>query len=912
MSLNNINLLFTKNHLESVSSKLSLYNQINFLTLRLMKSTITILLLLFTSFVWAQQEIKGVVYDENNLPVPGVNVLVKNSEKGTVTNFDGRFSILLPSGSNILVFSYLGYKTQELEVTSSEIEVFLQSSNESLQEITLTGSRNPNRSIINSPVPVDIIKLDEIKALQPLTNINDILNYLAPSFNNNRQSSSDGTEHIDPASLRGLGPDQVLVLVNGKRRHTTSLVNYQSTFGNGSVGTDLSAIPAAAVDRIEILRDGASALYGSDAIAGVINIILKKNSGLQVNSSYGQTSRSDGETIDVNVNYGQSLGKDGGFINLTFGFNDRQKTTRTQNHNLIIFDQSEFGNFFAYDFSNPNARDIDNQLLAENGLERDDFNFQVGDAAIQNVQGFLNLSLPTGENSELYAFGGVSFRDGEGFGFRRLPSEVDNVVPELFPFGFQPSLISDISDESLAVGYRFQLLGWNFDFSNTLGENIFNYTVENSNNASLGVNSPTVFDAGGHEFFQNTVNLDSRKFYPEILEGLNLAAGVELRYENYQIKAGEEASYINGGAQSFPGFSPLNEVDEDRTSWSFYTDLEANLTDNWSIGLAGRYEDYSDFGESFNGKFTSRYELNSSLALRGNINTGFRAPSLHQRFFNNIATDIVDGELLNTGIFRNDSELAQQLGIPELKEETSVSYSIGFTYKPLKNLSITADAYNIEIDDRVILTGSLGNDPFGDPVPELRDLFGQFGASTGRFFTNAVDTETKGVDVVIDYSTSLGNGKLLANLLYNFTETRVDGGINDLPDAFVGQEDVYFGPQEESLIETNIPKQKVILGLNYQINKYSFLLRNTYFGEVTRNGFPFGAAQEHDPKVVTDISASVSLTDNLQLTVGSNNIFDVFPDLQDYDNSFFGVFKYAPVQMGTTGAYYFTRLTYKL
>lgn len=877
-----------------------------------MKFKLTLFWLGLSLFMWAQQPVQGVVYDENRQPIPGVNVVVKNSQTGTITDINGNFSIVLPENSNVLVFSFLGYNTTEVSVGATNIVVNLTPANQALQEITLTGSRNPNRSKINSTVPVDVVPLNEIKALQPLTNVNDILNYLVPSFNNNRQSASDGTEHIDPASLRGLGPDQVLVLINGKRRHTTSLVNNQSTFGNGSVGTDLSAIPAAAIDRIEVLRDGAAAQYGSDAIAGVINIILKKDSGLEVNTSYGQTSRADGETVDVNINYGKALGEDGGYLNLTLGFNDRQKTTRTQNHNLIIFDQSEFGNFFAYDFSNPNARDIDDQFLAENGLERDDFNFQVGDAAIRNLQGFINFLYPTGENSALYLFGGISLRDGQGFGFRRLPSELDNVVPELFPFGFQPSLVSDISDQSLAAGYRFRLLGWDFDFSNTLGENIFDFTVENSNNASLGVNSPTKFDAGGHEFFQNTVNFDARKYYPEIFSGLNIAAGSEFRYERYEIKAGEEASFINGGAQSFPGFSPLNEVTKNRTNWSFYTDLEANLTENWTLGLAGRYEIYSDFGDNLNGKITTRYQFSESFALRGNINTGFRAPSLHQRFFNNIATDIVDGELLNTGIFRNDSEVAKQLGIPELKEETSVSYSVGLTFKPLKNLSITADAYRIEIDDRIILTGNLGNDPFGDPIPELRELFGQFGASTGRFFTNAVDTETNGLDVVVDYQTSLGKGTLLANLLYNFNETQVDGGINDLPDAFIGQEDVYFGPQEKSLIETNIPKHKAILNLTYQIGKFNFLVRNTYFGQVTRNGFPFGVSQKHDPRTVTDISGNVTLLQGLQLTLGANNIFDVFPDRQEYDNSFFGVFKYAPVQMGTTGAFYFARLTYRL
>ena len=876
-----------------------------------MKTKLLLFLFLVAFYGQSQNSITGTVKDEAGMPIPDVNIFIKNTQKGTITDFDGKFRLVAKTGQT-LVFSIIGYSNKEVVIDSSTIDVILDSQTETLGEVTLTGSRNPNRSKLNTPVPVDIISLDNIKSTLPLTNVNDILNYIIPSFNNNRQTSSDGSEHIDPASLRGLGPDQVLVLVNGKRRHTTSLVNYLGTFGRGSVGTDLSTIPAAAIERIEVLRDGAAAQFGSDAIAGVINLILKKNTGLEVNSTYGQTSRSDGETVDLSLNFGHKLGQNGGFINLTAGFNDRQKTTRTQNHNLIIFDQSEFGNFFAYDFSNPNARDIDNQRLAENGLVRDDFNFQVGDAAIRNSQGFLNMEYPIDDNTVVYLSGGISFRDGEGFGFRRLPSETGNVVPELFPFGFQPSLLSDINDGSISSGIRFEWGEWDFDFSNTLGQNAFDYTVANSNNASLGVNSPTVFDAGGHKFLQDVINLDAQKYYTDIFEGLNVAIGAEYRYENYEIRAGEEASYINGGAQSFPGFSPLNEVNENRNNVSLYLDTEADITDNFLIGIAGRYENYSDFGETINGKFTTRYDISDDFSFRGAISTGFRAPSLQQQYFNNISTDIVDGELLNTGIFRNDSEVAQALGIPELKEETSVSYSLGFTYKFSKNLSITADGYRIDIDDRIILTGELGNDPFGDPIPELRNLFAEFGVSTGSFFTNAIDTRTYGVDVVADYNTDLGNGKFTASLLYNFTENRVKDGINNIPDAFIGQESVYFGPQEKSLIETNIPRNKAILTLNYKINRFNVMLRNTYFGEVTRNGFPFGIAQKHDGKVVTDLTASINLSKELQFTVGSNNILDVFPDEQVYDNSFFGVFKYAPVQMGTTGAYYFGRLTYKL
>lgn len=414
----------------------------------------------------------------------------------------------------------MGFETREIRANTPTLNVVLSTRDETLDEVVLVGSRNPNRSKTTTPVAVDVIGLQDIKNTLPQTTLNDLLNYLVPSFNNNRQSASDGTEHIDPASLRGLGPDQVLVLVNGKRRHTTSLINNQSTFGNGAVGTDLSAIPTSVIERVEVLRDGASAQYGSDAIAGVINLVLKKRTGLEVNVTYGQTSQNDGETVNANLNYGKKIGDLGGFINVGLEYNDRRKTSRSQNHNLVIFDQAAFGNFFAYDFSNDNARDIDDQMIAANGLTRDYFNFQVGDAAIENAQAFVNLEIPVTQNAAFYTFGGVNIRKGEGFGFRRLPSETENVVPELHPFGFQPSLKSDIHDVSLSAGYRFMLGSWNVDLSNTFGENSFNYTVTNSNNFSLGALSPTRFDAGGHRFFQNVVNLDIQKILPRCVERL--------------------------------------------------------------------------------------------------------------------------------------------------------------------------------------------------------------------------------------------------------------------------------------------------------------------------------------------------------------------------------------------------------
>ncbi|MDN3673223.1 TonB-dependent receptor [Flavobacterium branchiarum] len=880
-----------------------------------LKVLLTAILTLSSTLFFAQsQDIKGTITNENGSPLEFVTILIKGTNISATSDALGNFTVASVAVSPTFVISLFGYQTKEVLVKGRVIEVQLILENNSLDEIVVVGSRNPKKSKLETAVPVDVVNLAKIRNTTPQTTTNDILTYLIPSFNSSRQSSSDGTEHIDPASLRGLGPDQVLVLINGKRRHTTSLVNYQNTVGNGSVGTDLSAIPASAIKRIEVLRDGAAAQYGSDAIAGVINLVLKDNAGLEANVTYGSTSRDDGQTTNLNLNYGAKIGNKGGFINLTAEFNNRQKTNRSQNNNLIIFDQSAYDNYFAYDFAaDPaQARQIDDNLLAQNGLKRDDFNFQIGDAKIKNVQGFFNTSIPLNDQIEFYASGGISHRNGTGYGFRRLPSETENVVFSIFPFGFQPELNSVVTDLSSSVGFKFKFGEWKLDLSNTIGENKFVYDVSNTNNVSLGANSPTDFKAGNHSFLQNTVNADVSRLYKDVFNGLNVAFGGEYRFEKYKIVAGEEASYIDGGSQSFPGFSPLNAVNENRNSVGVYADVEADITDKLLIGVAGRYEDFTDFGNTLNGKLSARYKILDNLSIRGAISTGFRAPSLHQQYFNNIATDAVDGKILNSGIFRNDSDVAKQLGIPKLKEETSRNYSFGVVFSPIKKLNITADYYHIRIDNRIILTGNLGNDAFGEPVPELRDLFAVYGAQTGRFFTNAINTTTNGLDLVIDYDLNVGEGKMNLSLLYNYNDNKVDKNLNNVPALFQGQDDVYYGPQERSLIETNTPKHKGTFAINYSLAKWNFLLRNTYFGEVIRDGFPFGGIQKHNGKVVTDMTVAYKITPKIQVAFGANNLFDVFPDRQIYENSYYGVFKYAPVQMGTTGAYYFGRMSFSL
>ncbi|MBP2618324.1 TonB-dependent receptor plug domain-containing protein [Chryseobacterium jejuense] len=788
-----------------------------------------------------------------------------------------------------------------------------------IEGIIIVGNRNVKRTKLETPVPVDVINIDKVQRSSPQMTAQDLLNYVIPSFNSVRQSASDGTEHIDPVTLRGMGPDQVLVLLNGKRRHTTSLVNYQNTVGNGSVGTDLSTIPVIAIEKIEVLRDGAAAQYGSDAIAGVINIILKKNAGASASLTYGLSGRNDGDTYQAGVNYGTSLGKNEGFINLSLQLSHRGKTTRTQNHNLDIF-----GNNFAYEFAGDAeaiqaARDADDAKIKERGLTRDDFNFQIGDAQIRQGQLFFNSEYPLNDNFKFYSFGGFSIKEGKGYGFRRLPNEDFNIVKEIYPNGFQAVLNSQIYDISYAVGAKYNINDWLIDLSNTFGSNTFNYNVRNTNNASLGIKSPTRFYAGAHSFLQNTVNLDVSKK----IKNFNIAFGGEFRFEQYQIKAGDEASYTQydengnvatkdskvigaGGSQSFIGFSPDNALKKDRHSTAVYADLSYDLDKKLNIDAAVRFENYSDFGSTLNGKLAVRYEFVKNYAIRAAVGTGFRAPSLQQQYFNNSFADIsTSGSgIVRKGIFNNDSQAAQVLGFDKLKQETSVNGSAGFTLQPVKGLFITVDGYIIKVKDRIVITSNISDPRLSDPK-----VVGEGNAvESGRFLANAIDTETKGVDVVVSYDWKLAGGNLNVNLAGNYTETKITDF--HFPENLGTPQNEFFGPDQINIIETLSPKTKASLGLTYGIGKFNFLVRNTYFGKVIRDGFPFGEVQEFSPKVVTDISVGYDITKNINFTIGANNVFDVFPDLQSYKNSYYGVFKYAPVQMGTLGSYFFGRVNF--
>ena len=884
-----------------------------------------------------ERTVSGTVTDTNGDPLIGVNVSVKNTSIGTVTDFNGRYSLSVPDDANVLVFSYVGYEEQEVNIDGrTEIDVTL-SEGITLGEVQVVGSRSYKRSSTDSPVAIDVIDVSDISALSGKAEINQVLQYAAPSFNATKQSGSDGADHIDPASLRGLGPDQTLVLVNGKRRHQSSLVNVFGTRGRGNSGTDLNALPAASIKRIEVLRDGASAQYGSDAIAGVINIVLKdKTDGVSGGITFGTHSTAIGENYEEE--YGDALfnvdGKNRVLDNNEEKSFDGNTVKVDLNYGIALGDNGGYANFTT-------------EYLSKDRTLRPGFSWRqgYGSAAVDGFNFMVNSAVPMGENTEVYAFGGRNFRDTDAFAFSRGAAYDDErTVPSLYPDGFTPRITSIITDAAVSAGVRHTLdNGWKIDFNNAYGKNNFHYFIKGSNNASLVDASPTDFDAGGHSLSQNTTGLDFSKYYESIASGFNFAFGLEYRTENFEIFAGEEASYATydangfvvtqftdsadivilrdvngdpilddgspiprpGGSQGFPGYNPDNEVDRNRTNFGAYLDAEINATDAFLIGAAVRYENYSDFGETFNFKVASRYKINENFSLRGSVSSGFRAPSLAQIHYNLLFNNIVAGESVRTLLASNTSTVTRAFGIEHLKEETAFNGSLGFTAK-FGSFSATVDAYSIAVDDRIILTDNFDASDLG------------VGASAAQFFANGVDTRTQGLDIVLNYKTYFGNSNLTVGLAGNINDLTIDainsGELNEF---------TFFGPFSQAYLEAAAPDYKFGLNLGYNTSKFSALVSLTQFSEVILQDFQWVdspattqaeadalfavATDTYEAAMTIDVSLRYAFSKYLDLTIGSNNLLNTYPTPQFDGWTDQGGFNDS-VQMGSDGAYFFARL----
>ncbi len=979
-------MILSTNYVERLFFALDLKYQSLSNTLKSFAKSMFFLLMLvaysLTATGQATKTISGTVTDNEGTAIPGVTISAKGGA-GVTTDSEGKFTLQIPEAVTYLTFSFVGYATQDVQVpASANITVMLQESASQLDEIVIIGSHASGRTVLETPVPVDIIDLKELYKTTPQISISQILNYVAPSFSSNAQSIQDGTDHIDPASLRGMGVDQVLVLLNGKRLHQTSLVNFQVGPGRGQVGTDLNQIPVSAISKIEILRDGAAAQYGSDAIAGVINIILKETTGVvEVTATTGayftgdeslkqQDKNYDGQQFLTTFNYGIPLNDKGGFINFSGSIEDRKRTNRatdyegsifrdynaTDGNGNLLYDITQFSrdatddNALAYfQANNLTGADITDAELARRGTTRRDYTMYVGQAQLRDAKGYFNAVLPINENFEFYSFGGIGFRQGRSSGYSRLPSNPSRYLPELYENGFLPHINSKISDKNFAVGIRGKSGEWNVDFSNIYGSNQFLFIIDQSINFSQLTASQTSFDAGGHAFSQNTTNFDlSRKF--DVLKGLNVAFGAEHRYENFKIIAGEEASWRNygldannqptvflrtpttdengdiavntairpGGSQVFPGFQ--SAVNQYRNSYAFYGDVELDVTEKWLLGAAIRYENYSDFGGTTNYKAVTRYKLGSNWTARASFNTGFRAPSLHQVYFQTTTTQLVNGTLSEVGIFSNTSKVAQILGLPKLKAEQSQGFTAGVTGTFLDNFSLSLDYFLIKVKDRIVFTDAISGDPTGTPSQQqIYNLLLQANASVAQFFVNAIDTKTQGLDAVLSYTNKIGAGSLKVDLAATFSQTKLDGKVK-VPATFTGNENFFFPKSSQTILENISPVQKQNLILTYSLKKWSFFLRNVRFGKVIDPNIydDDNNYMTFQPKVITDLSIGYNITKGVQVTVGSNNLLDIYPSKVDkvkypggYDD---GRFRYqnAASQFGYNGRFLFARLNLTL
>jgi iron complex outermembrane recepter protein len=883
-----------------------------------MKKTLLLLLFVLIAHLASSQNVlKGKVTDEQQQPLHGVSVIEKGTANGVFTDEAGNYAIKYKDENSVITFSFVGLNSQEITVgNQKEVNITLISANV-LGMVEIVGSRRQNRTAVESVVPVDIIEVSRLVNTLGQPDVNQMLQYVAPSFNSNKQSGADGADHIDPATLRGLGPDQTLVLINGKRRHQSSLINLFGSRGRGNTGTDLNAIPISAIDHIEILRDGAAAQYGSDAIAGVINVVLKSTTD-QFNAEYNtgyrnatppgkydvlkEPNKLDGRLSQLSGNYGTKIGESG-FVNVTLDYSKLDHTFRRA-------DPDKY----------------------PNGVYRNKF----GDAANENFATYFNSSFNAGKNTEIYMFGGYNYRSTDAYAFSRAADEERNVLA-IYPHGFDPRIQSVITDKSISIGMKTLLGGWKIDLNNTYGANNFHYMVDSTLNSSLMEKSPTRFDAGGFSLGQNTTVLDISRFYPGVLKGLNVAFGAEHRIEIYQIYAGEEGSYktyghpifsidtvLNndgsiasvdttfrpGGAQGFPGFQPANELKETRSNFGAYADLELDVTNKFVVSAAGRYEQYSDFGNTLNGKLAARYKLTDNFSLRGSVSTGFRAPSLAQLYFNTTFTDIVAGQAVDKIIAKNDSPITRELGIPPLKQEVSTNAGLGFTAR-VKALTLTIDAYYVQVKDRIVLTGSFYSDDdiIGD---ELKSL--NIGAA--QFFTNAVNTTSKGLDAILSYSLGFsGQQNLRFSLAANFNNMVIDKIYTN--DKLQGKENTYFGLREQYFLLASAPKSKINFGVDYSNKNFFAGLKLNRFGKVelinwNDNGDSVvdpGELDTYNARITADISAGYNLK-NFTFTLGGVNVLNAYPDKHDPGLTESGGI-WDAVQMGFSGAFYFAKIGFK-
>jgi len=855
-------------------------------------------MLAFASINFAiSQNITGKVLGSDGVPITGVNVIEKGTSNGTISDFDGNYQIRADSNGT-LVFSYVGYETLEIAIANqSVVNVTLQDGS-SLDEVYLVGSRTAPRSNADSPLPVDVLQAKELSRTGQAT-FDKALQYRIPSFNTVQTPVNDATSLLDPYEIRNMGPSRTLILINGKRKNLSALLYTQTSPGRGETGADISAIPTDAIKRVEILRDGASAQYGSDAIAGVMNIILKDNiTDGSVTVRTGITSEGDGEMLGVSVNNGTAIGDDEGFINYTI---DMSKTSLANRPGTV----SALG-----EADDDLGFDADLTEVQEFLSRNPDANNINGSPETAASKFLINGGYDVADNTELYFNAAYVYKKVNSFANYRTPYwRTTDEFPYLANFfpgenpntlggydGYVPTFEGLLNDYNGTVGLKTTINEWNVDLSFTTGGNAQTYKVNNSHNGNdvpsdpvwndlnenhivdsgeisftskYRENSPLSFDPGGTRFTHNVGNIDINRI---LSDKVSIGFGTEFRNETFEVIEGVLSSHDGGGADSFAGNSPENSGKFNRYNFGGYFSLDYDVTDAFLLSGTVRAENYSDFGDAFVYKLSSRLKLSDKLTARASVSSGFRAPTLHQIYTQKAQYSFEPGQgIVVGGLVNNVSTQAKLLGLPELDPETSNNFTIGLGGKLANYFSFTVDYYSINVQDRIVL-GSEVTPPNTAAFAGLADV---------SFFANALDTKTSGLDVVLSKSNiNLGSGVLDLNLSGNYTITNERDGAVKNPKFATDSGQTIVTATQEALFFTSRPETKWILGANYEIGKFGLNLNNTYFGKTTfkQAGLDNNLRTEFIPKVVTDLGINYNATEKFTIALNVNNLLNVLPE----------------------------------
>jgi iron complex outermembrane receptor protein len=854
------------------------------------------------------QTVKGKITDSSGEALPYMNIVEKgNTSNGIVSDENGEFSLTFNSLPATIVISSMGFKTKTVKVTNTSFLTVVVEEDNALNEVVITGSRTPARSNTKSPLPIDIVSAKDLVSTGQTT-FDKALQYKIPSFNTVQTPVNDATSLLDPYEIRNMGPSRTLILINGKRKNLSALLYTQTSPGRGETGSDISGIPTDAIKSVEVLRDGASAQYGSDAIAGVINIILKDdvNAG-SATLRTGITSEGDGEMFGVSVNNGSAIGDDKGFINYTVDFSKTSLSNRPGT--VSALGEADPGLGFGADLG----------FVQEFLSRKPDAGNINGSPETAAAKFLINGEYKLSGESSLYFNGALINKKVNSFANYRTPYwRTVTDMPYLADFfpgdnpttvggydGYVPTFEGDLNDYNATIGFKSLINDWNIDASFTTGGNSQTYKVNDSHNRNTVYspstwvdangngavdageltegselyreNSKKSFDPGGTGFYHNVGNLDLSKV---LTDDLSVAFGTEIRFEKFEIFEGELGSYDGGGADSFAGNSPENSGSFTRYNFGGYASLNWNPTENLTLDGTIRSENYSDFGNAFVWKASGAYTINDKYTLRSSLSTGFRAPTLHQIYTQKAQYSFVPGEGIQVGgLVNNVSSQAGLLGLPKLDAETSSNFTLGLGGKVNKNLSFTVDYYSINVEDRIVLSTEIGPTDAGNTA--LDQILSDNNLSDLSFFVNALDTKTSGLDVVFTYDKlEVGNGKLGFNLSGNYTITNERDGAVKNPKLVADAGQSVVNDTQEALFFTSRPQTKWILGANYDIGKFGLSLNNTYFGKTTfkQQGLDTNLRTEFTPKVVTDLGINFNATEKLTIALNVNNLLNVLPE----------------------------------